>query len=260
MVGFGKEWVAGDDERIVNIFESMFEDTHIRRMGGVELYHRYHRWHGRGENAYDDYTDTTLAYYDLNAAQGKVSSLLTRLDNDGAETVPVCRHGELLRFLLQNESSLYFCSREFLRNSKLLKWFSDYDFVVSDDRHALAISRREEIIAEYDYNAIRSYIAETMWSESVYPCCLNLFMTQVLMEHPEALISINDYKEFRYVMVNLNTLYQRWEIASELNRQMLKFDVDSYRNNVIKPMEEDSIRNMVQPNYVDMEALLLNYM
>lgn len=265
LVGFGKEWVASDDKRIVEIFGSMFEDTSIRSWSGsgVELYQRFHNWHGRGEDAYDDYDDTTLAYYDLKEAQDdtRVSMLLSRLIYDGAVTVPISRHGELLRFLLRNESLLSFCSKDFFRESKLLRLFSDYDFTVSDDRQVFAISRREEIVARYDYNEIRSFINETMCSESVYPCCLNLFITKILIEHPGALISINDVKAFRYVMVNLNTLYQRREIAINLDHQIFEYDKGSYlQKMVVKSDKEGSMRNMVQPSFANTEALLLDCM
>jgi hypothetical protein len=154
LVGIGKSWMASDDKRIVEIFESLFEDTYIRSWNDscVELYQRYHNWYGRGDDAFDDYHDTTLAYYDLNEARGdsRVSLFLSRLINDGAVTVPITRHGELLKFLLRNESLLSFCSKDFLRNSKLLRLFSDYDFIVSEDWQVFAISRREDILARFD--------------------------------------------------------------------------------------------------------------
>lgn len=238
LVGFQKGVNEEFNETAIEfyLFEKMFNISHLDGPyicsefipGRVELYYRFSRWRGRGEHVYDDYSDSTLVEYDLKdelsdpERSSYISSLLSRVKNDGAVTVPISRHIELLHYLLWTESCIVSCSSSYFLKSKLLRAFLDYGFIILNGSEAFAITKKGKSVAEYDYKAISTFFL--MRKDYFYPCCLNLLVTQVLIEHPEALIRINDSKEFRYVLINLNMIYQRSVVTQKMNRHIFAFN------------------------------------
>lgn len=217
-----------EDVRFESMFDFFFKDTSIcipySNSMRVVLYHRWHNWKGRGEDSFDDYTDTEYAEYNLENALSyttddgaTVDSLFTALKYDGAVTVPIRRHRALLRFLVQNESLLWSCSRDYLIKSRLMYYFGDYDYSCHE-MSMFEISKKGKPIVQYDYTVLRPLIY--MDNGVYYPCCINLSVPQLLIEHPEAMIRVFSPEILKYVIVNLYAFYQRHEAACKLQAQI----------------------------------------
>ena len=277
LVGFPMRSTTHEEERVLVLFENMFEPDGLRGpfiscselyYGEVELYYRFSNYKGRGEHSYDDYSDYTLAQYDLREKlqdpdiSSYVSSLISNVNNDGAITVPVSRHPEFLHYLLWNESCIWSCTKSYFLKSKLLRAFLDYDFIVLNDSDTLAITKKRKSIAEYEYKAISSYIG--VMRDHYYPCCLNLKITQALIEHPETLIRVNNLKDFRFVMINLNTLYQRRMVLQTVDLQLdalknglsLK-DINTHTNPDAEVTISESM--IMYPDLTKVEEIALDY-